>query len=259
MAESDRVLTLPFSGLAGWLLPGTVSASAVLDRFIIWGTRVEGKRIQQDAKISAVRAGRPTRAQQAQRHEELLAVALDVFLERGFEQATMEEIATCVGMSKRTVYAYYEDKAALFKAAVRRAIELYTLPREAIEALVTDDLEETLVAIGRQRIANISTPVATKLQRILGAQSFRFPALFNESFEQGAGPVIDVLSRLFERFNATGEIDVAEPQRAAVAFLSLVVSGPARIIVSGNVLDEAEMEARIRFAVGLLLNGMRRR
>jgi TetR/AcrR family transcriptional regulator, mexJK operon transcriptional repressor len=220
---------------------------------------VEGKRIQQEAKISAVRAGRPTREQQAQRHEELLSVALDIFLERGFEQATMEEIASCVGMSKRTVYAYYEDKPALFKAAVRRAIELYTLPREAIAALVTDDLEETLVAIGRQRVTNIGTPVATKLQRILGAQSFRFPELFNESFERGAGPVIEVLCDLFARFGASGEIDVVDPQRAAPAFLSLVVSGPARVIVSGNVLDEAEIEARIRFAVGLFLNGVRRR
>ncbi|HYP62920.1 MAG TPA: TetR/AcrR family transcriptional regulator [Acidocella sp.] len=231
----------------------------VPDRFIIWGAGLEGKRIQQGAKIAAVRAGRPTREQQAQRHEELLSVALDIFLERGFEQTTMEEIATCVGMSKRTVYAYYEDKPALFKAAVRRAIELYTLPKEAIAALVTDDLEETLVAIGRQRVANINTPVATKLQRILGAQSFRFPELFNESFVRGAGPVIEVLCDLFARFGASGEIDVVDPQRAATGFLSLVVSGPARVIVSGNVLDEAEIEARIRFAVGLFLNGVRRR
>lgn len=186
-------------------------------------------------------------------------MALDIFLERGFEQATMEEIATSVGMSKRTVYAYYEDKPALFKAAVRRAIELYTLSREAIEAVVTADLEETLIAIGWQRVTNIGTPVASKLQRILGAQSFRFPELFNESFERGAGPVIEVLSELFRRYTEAGEIDVAEPQRAATSFLSLVVSGPARVIVSGNVLDEAEIEARIVFAVGLFLNGVRRR
>ncbi len=205
------------------------------------------------------RAGRPTRAQAEQRHEELLGTALDIFLERGFEQATMEEIATRVCMSKRTVYAYYEDKPALFKAAVRRAIELYTLPRETIEAVITDDLEATLTAIGRQRIANMATPVATKLQRILGAQSYRFPELFNIAFEEGAGPVIEVLCRLFAEYGAKGEISVSEPERAAASFLSLVVGGPTRVIVSGNVLSEAEIEARIQFAVGLFLNGVRRR
>jgi TetR/AcrR family transcriptional repressor of mexJK operon len=203
--------------------------------------------------------GRPTHAQQEQRHQELLDVALDIFLERGFEQATMEEIAIQVGMSKRTVYARYEDKGALFKAAVRRAIERYTVPRGALEAVATDDLEETLAAIALLRIANIATPVATKLQRILSAQSYRFPELFNAAFEEGAGPTIGFLSDLFVRYNRQGKINVTEPQRAAAAFLSLAVGGPARIIVSGNKLDDTEIEKHIRFAVGLFLVGVRGR
>jgi len=221
----------------------------------------EGKRIRNPAKLTATRpgVGRPTRAQQEQRHEELLNVALDIFLERGFEQATMEEIAIHVGMSKRTVYARYEDKGALFKAAVRRAIERYTVPRDALEAVATDDLEETLAAIARLRIANIATPVATKLQRILSAQSYRFPELFNAAFEEGAGPTISFLGDLFVRYSTQGEINVTEPQRAAAAFLSLAVGGPARIIVSGNKLHDTEIEKHIRFAVDLFLVGVRRR
>jgi TetR/AcrR family transcriptional repressor of mexJK operon len=221
----------------------------------------EGKRIRNHTNLAVERpgVGRPTRAQQEQRHEELLDVALDIFLERGFEQTTMEEIAIQVGMSKRTVYARYDDKASLFKAAVRRAIERYTVPREAVEAIATDDLEETLAAIARQRIANVATPVATKLQRILSAQSYRFPELFNDAFEEGAGPTVSFLSDLFVRYNAQGEINVTEPQRAATAFLSLAVGGPARIIVSGNKLDDAEIEKHIRFAVDLFLVGIRPR
>jgi TetR/AcrR family transcriptional repressor of mexJK operon len=71
---------------------------------------------------------------------ELLNVALDTFLEKGFEQTTMEEIAIRVGMSKRTVYARYEDKDAPVQAAVQRAIERYTVPASEVEALATDDL-----------------------------------------------------------------------------------------------------------------------
>jgi TetR/AcrR family transcriptional repressor of mexJK operon len=220
---------------------------------------LEGKKIRNHTSVAVTRpgVGRPTRAQQEQRHEELLNVALDIFLERGFEQATMEEIAIQVGMSKRTVYARYEDKATLFKAAVRRAIERYTVPREELEAIATDDLEETLAAIARLRIANVARPVATKLQRILSAQSYRFPELFNAAFEQGAGPTVSFLSDLFMRYSRQGTINVTEPQRAAAAFLSLVVGGPARIIVSGNKLDEAETERHIRFAVRLFLVGVR--
>jgi AcrR family transcriptional regulator len=171
----------------------------------------------------------------------------------------MEEIAIRVGMSKRTVYARYEDKGALFKAAVQRAVKEYTVPRDALEAVATDDLEETLIAIARLRIANLSRPVATKLQRILSAQSYRFPELFSAAFEEGAGPTISFLSDLFVHHSMRGEIDVSEPQRAATAFLSLVVGGPARIIVSGNKLDETEIGKHIRFAVGLVLMGVGRR
>jgi TetR/AcrR family transcriptional repressor of mexJK operon len=221
----------------------------------------EIKKIRNDTSLTVSRpgVGRPTPAQQEQRHQELLNVALDVFLERGFEPATMEEIAIQVGMSKRTVYARYEDKGALFKAAVRRAIERYTVPRAVVESVATDDLEETLVAIARQRIANVATPVATKLQRILSAQSYRFPELFNAAFEEGAGPTISFLGDLFARYHAQGKITVTEPQRAASAFLSLAVGGPARIIVSGNRLDDTEIEKHVRFAVGLFLVGVCRR
>jgi TetR/AcrR family transcriptional repressor of mexJK operon len=220
----------------------------------------EGKKIR-DMNPTATRpgVGRPTREQQEQRHEELLNAALDLFLERGFEQTTIEEIAIHVGMSKRTVYARYEDKASLFKAAVRRAIEQYTVPRDALEALATDDLEETLAAVARLRIANVATPVATKLQRILSAQSYRFPELFNAAYEEGAGPTINFLSDLFVRYSRKGEINVTEPRRAAAAFLSLAAGGPARIIVSGNKLDDTEIESHIRFAVGLFLSGVHRR
>ncbi len=201
--------------------------------------------------------GRPTRAQQEQRHEELLTIALDIFLERGYEQTTMEEIAMQVGMSKRTVYARYSDKGALFKATVRRAIEGYTVPRETLDALASDDLEQTLIAIARLRIRNVSTPVGIKLQRILGAQSYRFPELFNVAFQEGTGPTIDFLCELFTRLNGQGVVRVEEPRRAATAFLSLVAGGPTRIIVSGNSLADTEIEAHIRFAVRLFLTGVR--
>jgi len=227
-------------------------------RTIMRVNRPEDKTIRENARLALSRpgAGRPTREQQEQRHEELLNVALDIFLEKGFEQTTMEEIAIRVGMSKRTVYARYEDKARLFKAAVQRAIERYTVPRSEVEALATNDLAETLAAIARQRIANVATPVATKLQRILSAQSYRFPELFHAAFDEGAGPTISFLKDLFVHYSKQGQIHVADPRRAATAFLSLVVGGPARIIVSGNKINDTAIEEHIRFTVNLFLKGV---
>ena len=60
---------------------------------------------------------------------------------------------------------------------------------------------------------------------------------------------------MFERAKASGALALDDPAMAARVFLSMAVSGPVRIIVSGNALDQAEIAARIAFAVRLFLSG----
>ena len=92
------------------------------------------------------RLSRRSREQAEARHGQLLDAALDHFLDRGFDQATVEAIATSVNMTKRTVYALYPDKVSLFRAAVHRAIEALAVPPEELEAAVSSSLEDTLAA-----------------------------------------------------------------------------------------------------------------
>ena len=205
------------------------------------------------------RAGRPTREQAEARHEELLEVALDQFLDKGYENATIEAIAAQVGMTKRTVYALYSDKPALFRAAVHRAIERYSISDERIAATDCGDLEQTLRNIARLRIGLVVTPQGLKLQRIINTESYRFPEIFNEVYELGALPTIRFLAQLLGRESAAGRLAIAEPAKAANVFMSMVVSGPVRIIVSGNPLSEAEITERVTYAVRLFLDGARPR
>jgi TetR/AcrR family transcriptional regulator, mexJK operon transcriptional repressor len=205
------------------------------------------------------RAGRPTREQAEARHHELLDAALDMFLERGFVQTTMEGVAAAVGMTKRTVYARYPDKASLFLASVQRAIERLIVSEATLRALDKGDLEETLSAIARMRVAQIETPAGLKLQRIINTESYRFPQIFTMSYEQGAGPVIAFLADLLRRHDSAGAVCVAHPDMAANVFMSMVVSGPVRLIVSGNPLSQPEIDERIAFSVRLFLDGARPR
>jgi TetR/AcrR family transcriptional regulator, mexJK operon transcriptional repressor len=202
-------------------------------------------------------AGRPTRERALQRHDELLESALDLFLDKGFEQATIEAIAASVGMTKRTVYARYADKAALFKATVQRAIERLIVPTATLQALETTDFEATLTAVARLRVAQVATPAGLKLQRIINTESYRFPEIFTMAYEQRTRPVIEFLGGLMRREIAAGRLAVVDPERAARVFMSMVVSGPVRIIVSGNRLTRKEIEDRLQFAIGLFLNGVR--
>lgn len=204
-------------------------------------------------------AGRPTREQAEARHAELLDAALELFLENGYNLATMEMIAAEVGMTKRTVYARYPDKAALFNAAVQRAIERQIVPHEVLAGFDNGDLVETLESVARLRINQVMAPHGLRLQRIINTESYRFPEIFAANVEQSTRPVIEFVTGVLDRAVATGEIAATDTVQAAVAFMSMVVGSQVRTIERGRKPTRAQIDKRVRFTVGLLLNGLRPR
>ena len=205
------------------------------------------------------RAGRPTREQAEARHEELLDAALDLFLEHGFELTTIEMVATRVSMTRRTVYARYADKAALFRAAVQRAIERQIVPQDVLAGFDKGDLAATLESVARLRISQVMTPNGLRLQRIINTESYRFPEIFTANLEQSAKPVMDFVASVLDRAIAAGQISPTDTGFAASAFMSMVVGGQVRAIVSGREPTQAELDRKVRFTVRLLLDGLRPR
>jgi len=203
--------------------------------------------------------GRPTRSQSERRHKELLVRALDEFLEHGYELATMDAIGASISMTKRTIYSLYKDKKMLFRAAVKRAIDEWTMPIEKLRVLETNDLEATLTAIARVRVDYSISPIGLKLQRIINAESYRFPDMARLMYEQGAVPTIRFLADLLERHAKHGKFVVADPEILAHSFMSLLVGGPTRGVVLGRTADLRDIENRIRVNIKLFLNGIRSR
>ena len=204
-------------------------------------------------------AGRPTTEQAEARHGELLDAALDLFLEHGFELTTIEMIAARINMTKRTIYARYADKASLFLGAVQRAVERQIVPHRVLAGFDRGDLTETLASIARLRIGQVMTPNGLRLQRIINTESYRFPEIFTANFEQSAKPVIDFVAGLLDRGVAAGQLAPTDSGLAASAFMSMVISGQVRAIVSGRLPTDAEMDTKIYFTVRLLLDGLRAR
>ncbi len=97
-----------------------------------------------------VRRGREVR-------EHMLYVAKDLFLEEGFERASMDEIAARAGVSKRTVYAHFERKELLYLAVI-----------ELVRALVLKRLGTPVVMGGTSAEEGMLTAVADFCGRFLG-------------------------------------------------------------------------------------------
>jgi TetR/AcrR family transcriptional regulator, mexJK operon transcriptional repressor len=210
------------------------------------------------SRIGRPGAGRPTRDEAARRQDYLLECALEEFLDKGYEGATIESIAGTAGMAKRTIYAKFDDKAALFRAAVGRAIDDLNIDVATLRELKTDDLTETLTALARVRVAAVTSPEGVRLQRILNAESYRFPDVMGLAWERGTGPIVRLVVEVLAEHAATGAIEDENPEILGTSFMSLVVGGPAQAAIRGTRITPSP-EEWIRVCVRLFLDGARPR
>ena len=194
------------------------------------------------------RPGRPSLS-----NEELLDKALDLFLEIGFERTSIDAIAAAAGMAKRTMYMRYEDKTSLFKAALERAINEWIVPVERLRAAEADDLEATLLHVGQILLTNVMSPAGLRLLRITNAESGRMPEIGAYTYEKGTAPTLVYLAGLLH-----GRLGLsnAASKEAALAYLHMVVGGPATATAWGVVLDNEAIHQHTSYCVHLFLHGL---
>jgi len=209
----------------------------------------EGK--AQAGKRTGRRPGRPTLS-----NEELLETASDLFLENGFERTSIEAICSAAGMAKRTVYARYGDKTNLFRAALSQAIDDWIIPVESLRALECDKLEETLLRIGQSLVTNITSPAGLRLLRLTNAVSGTMPDVAVRNVELGTEPTLVYLSDLFRRRGGALIDSDAAADDAALAFLNLIVAGPASTAAWGVSFDVEAITRHTRYCVHLFLHGL---
>ncbi len=122
-----------------------------------------------------VRPGRPRREFAGEVEERILDAAAKVFLDRGFEGATIDEIAAEAGASKPTIYARFPGKEVLFTAVVSRKISQNTSPVSAAAAGSTT--EERLKALAEVIVERALGSDLLGLTRVTVAEARRFPDL----------------------------------------------------------------------------------
>ena len=195
--------------------------------------------------------GRPTLTD-----AELLDVALDLFLENGFDRTSLEAITSAAGMAKRTLYARYADKEAIFRAALRRAIDDWIVPAERLKELETADLKETLQRIGDLLVANIMSPAGLRLFRLTNAVSSHMPDIGASNVQQGTEPTVAFLADLFNRRVDLAGHELFDAKEAAHAFVYLVVGGPSSMAAWGVQFDSEAIDRHTRSSINLFLHGL---
>jgi AcrR family transcriptional regulator len=192
---------------------------------------------------------------------EILDAALDLFVEKGFAATRLEDVAQRAGVSKGTVYLYFDSKEDLFKAVIRsgmvRAIEEAERRVAAYPGSASDLLRELYIAwwqnIGGTKLAGIP--------KLMISEAQNFPELARFYYEEVIQRGSQLFARTIERGIERGEfrrVNVDHTVRAIVAPLIM------RAILEHSFLpcagpEDFDVPAYFEHTLGLVLDGLRTR
>jgi TetR/AcrR family transcriptional regulator, mexJK operon transcriptional repressor len=171
--------------------------------------------------MAAVACGRKIPRGQRRRLE-LVDVAGQVFLERGFAETTMLMIAERAGASKETLYRHFASKKLLFAEIVsRKALEINGRDAGIVRG---GSPESVLSELGLSLLQVILTEDATGLFRMVVTEAVRNPQLGDLFYQRGPGITVNRLVAYLTRASMRGELCCENPRYAARLFLGAVAS-----------------------------------
>ncbi|PZG17296.1 TetR/AcrR family transcriptional regulator [Nonomuraea aridisoli] len=182
------------------------------------------------------------RGEELRRH--ILFVAKDVFLETGYERASMDAVAVRAGTSKRSLYAHFESKDKLLLAVMDLVRELYLGRLKTPDAYAEDPMEAVTLFCGRflqlmawePQVRTCRLSIA-EAERLPGSSRAYFDAVFASTYERLGGYLAErlgmdraegaalaedllgrtVLPRLLRRLLNVEEVSDAAPEPETLA------------------------------------------
>lgn len=128
------------------------------------------------AKRAAGRFGRPPKELAGEVEARILDAARKIFVERGFEGASIDELAEAAHAGKPTIYARFGDKRALFTAVVTRDV-VSRITQFKAEAPTGATIEERLARLATAAVHWTLDPETVGLMRLAAGEARRFPDL----------------------------------------------------------------------------------
>jgi TetR/AcrR family transcriptional repressor of mexJK operon len=207
-----------------------------------------------DAFVSTGSKRRPRRPSPT--NDEFIEKAFELFAELGYEGTTINLITESIGVTKRTVYAKFGDKDAVFLAALRYTISNWIIPSEELKTCESEGLRETLVVIAFKLLDNLLSPRGLQLLQMTTALSLKSPEMGAHNVQHGIMPTLGYLADLFGRRIANELGTFQSLEGAAMAFVNLTVGGVVNLVGWGVLLDKAAIENYIHSSVDVFMNGL---
>ena len=182
------------------------------------------------------------------RPREICAAALEVFAEKGFAAAKLDEIAKRAGVSKGTLYLYFKDKEELFRAVVRDSIAPNVEAITAAIASLDAPFQQIVCALFAGFAANITRiPVGAVAKMVIG-ESRNFPELARVWHDEVASKAIGAVAGLVAKAQERGEVRPGDPRLYAFTLMGPMFLGAlwtaTLVPVGGEPIDLTKLAAQ---------------
>ncbi|MGO9818375.1 MAG: TetR/AcrR family transcriptional regulator [Acidocella sp.] len=188
----------------------------------------------------------------------LRARAADLFLERGYDSVTIDDVVRDVGGSKGSVYSFYGGKDGLFLAAMDDTLNDLTLPLKRLE-LKSLSLERGLSEFAGTLLSVLLQERHLAFQRLVIAEAMRHPQVGLNWHQHGPAATRAILAGFLANQQALGRVRPdADPARAATLFHDMItfdLLNRAMMRIGGGPGPE-EVAETIRDAVAVFTRGI---
>jgi AcrR family transcriptional regulator len=161
----------------------------------------------------------PFGEEDSSKRRQILDGARKVFMDLGFDGASMNEIARAAGVSKGTLYVYFADKSRLFEAMVED--EVIEKSKIAYNLDPKRDVETTLREFGRAYIGAMCRPGGGSSIRTVMAIAERMPDVGRRFYENVLAKTIDRLADYLQARIGPDDLDIDDCNLAAAQFMQM--------------------------------------
>jgi len=197
------------------------------------------------------RRGRPANEALGQT---VVDAACELFVELGFQATTMDKVARRAKISKLSIYRHFENKEALFSAAIAARCDRFA-PRALVDG-VGGSAEDQLIAVGSSLLRTLLRPDVSGVEAMIMADKTNQKSLSKLHYEAGPAHVIADIAALLRQLHAKSVLNVPEPLQSARLFAALFKGCDLLLIArfdEARANDDSHIESYCRSAVGMFL------
>lgn len=198
------------------------------------------------------RRGRPANEALAQT---IVDAAGELFVELGFQATTLDKVAQRAKISKLSIYRHFENKEALFSAAIAAGCHQLFAPQALLEG-VDGSVEDQLMAVGSSLLRTLLRSDVRSVEAMVMADKTNQNSLSKLHYEAGPAHVIAQIEALLRQLHAKALLNVPDPLRSARLFAALFKGSDLLMVArfdQARAADDNEIESYCRSAVAMFI------